>query len=271
MEHIRHQTVGLALGGGVARSFANIGVLNVLARAQIHLDYLTASSAASIIGAIYASGVSLEETNQIALHTRWKDLLAISWKAPWRGILCSRNIEKFLQRHCRSRYFEDFPLPFGVIAAELMSGEERLFLSGDIVPAVSASCSIPGVFQPVQVGKRLYIDGCYVNQIPAAALRRMGAEIVIGCDVSRGALAVKRKVPRNMFAILQYLVALHSQKTANKGRIESDILIEITVNDIRLVDLHRVVELIERGEQAAERVLPILQRRLASSNSPQTA
>jgi len=264
MEQRQDHKIGLALGGGVARSFANIGVLNVLAREGIRLDYVTGSSAASIIGAIYASGVSLEETNQIALHTRWKDLLAISWKAPWRGIFSSRNIGKFLQRHCRCRHFEEFPLPFGVVAADLISGEERLFVSGDIIPAVSASCSIPGMFQPVRVGKRLYIDGCYVNQIPAAALRRMGADIVIGCDVSRGALAVKRKVPRNMFSTLQHLVALHSQKTANKGRAASDVLIEITVNDIRLIDLHRVTELIERGEQAAERALPALRARLLS-------
>lgn len=268
MEQIRQHKVGLALGGGVARSFANIGVLNVFARERIRLDYLTGSSAASIIGAIYASGASIEETNQIALQTRWKDLLAIAWNAPWRGILSSRNIGKFLERHCRCRYFEEFPLPFGVVAADLMSGEERLFLSGDVIPAVSASCSIPGIFQPVMVGKRLYIDGCYVNQIPAAALRRMGAEIVIGCDVSRGALAVKRKIPRNMFTMLQYLVALHSQKTANKGRAESDVLIQITVNDIRLFDLHRVAELIERGEQAAEQALPALKTRLFS---PETA
>lgn len=250
MEQIRLQKIGVALGGGVARSFADIGVLNVLARERIRLDYLAGSSAASIIGAIYASGVSLEDTNKIAVQTRWKDLLAISWNAPWRGILSSRNIGKFLQRHYRCRYFEEFPLPFGVVAADLMSGEERLFRSGDIIPAVSASCSIPGVFQPVKVGKRLYIDGCYVNQIPAAALRDMGADIVIGCDVSRGALAVTRKVPRNMFGTLQYLVALHSQKTANKGRAASDVLVEITVNDIRLFDLHRAQELIERGERA---------------------
>ncbi len=256
--NMQQRSLGVALGGGVVRSFANIGVLNVLERENIRIDYLVGTSAASIIGAIYASGTSIRKANEIALGTRWKDMLAISWKSPLFGIVSSKNIEKFLAKHCRCKYFEELPILFGVVAADLISGEERLFASGAIAPAVRASCSIPGLFSPVKIGKRLYIDGCYVNQIPASAVRQMGAEIVIGCDVSRGALAVKRKVPRNMFTILRYLVALHSQKTAAQGRRESDVLIQIKIDDIGLTALHRCAEIIHRGEIAAEKMLPAL-------------
>ncbi len=249
------RTIGIALGGGVVRSFANIGVLNVFAREQIRIDYLVGTSAASIIGAIYATGISIEQTNKIALNTRWKDILAISWRHPWMGIFSGNSIETFLQKHCRCHYFEELQIPFGVVAADLMTGHERLFTSGPIAPPVRASCSIPGVFTPVKIGKRLYIDGCYVNQIPASAVRKMGADFVIGCDVSRGALATRRKIPRNMFTILRYLVALHSQKTANKGRCESDLLIPIKIDDIGLIELHRCPEIIRRGEIATEKML----------------
>lgn len=259
---MRQRTLGVALGGGVVRSFANIGVLNVLAREHIRIDYLVGTSAASIIGAIYATGISIRQANEIALNTRWKDMLAISWRNPWMGIFSSKNIERFLEKHCRCKYFEELQIPFGVVVADLMTGDERLFTSGAIAPAVRASCSIPGLFTPVMIGKRLYIDGCYVNQIPASAARKMGAEVVIGCDVSRGALAIQRRVPRNMFTILRYLVALHSQKTANKGRRESDLFIPIKVDDIGLIDLHRCAEIISRGEIATERVLPVLEELL---------
>ena len=253
-----YKKIGLALGGGVARSFANIGVLKVLEREGLPIDYLTGSSAASIIGAIYASGVSVGDTCEIALSTRWKDVVSLSLKHPFMGCLSNFRLERFLEKHCRCKYFEELRIPFGVVAADLISGEERVFHSGEISPTVRASCSIPGMFPPIRIGKRLYIDGCYVNQIPAAAVRRMGADIVIGCDVSKGALMAKKKIPRNMFTILRYLVALHSQKTADKGRRESDLLISIKVDDIGLTEVHRKEEIILRGEEETEKILPNL-------------
>jgi len=265
-QHSQRRKLGVALGGGVVRSLANIGVLNILAREEIQIDVLAGTSAASIIGVIYASGVSIQEVNEIALHTGWRDLIAIAWWNPWLGILSSVKIEQFLARHCRCRLFEELVMPFSVMTADLMTGAERVFSTGEIAPAVRASCSIPGVFQPMLIGKRLYIDGCYVNQIPARAVRSMGADVVVGCDVSRGALTVKKRVPRNMFTILRYLVALHSQKTANQGRREADLLIPIKVDDIRLNDLHRGAEIIRRGEEAAVRLLPELRARLAASS-----
>ena len=146
-----------------------------------------------------------------------------------------------------------------------MSGEERLFCSGEIIPAVRASCSIPGLFQPVRIGKRLYMDGCVVNQIPAEAVRRMGAELVIGCDVSRGAFAARRRVPRNLFAMFQHVASLYSQRTADKGRRASDIVISVKVDDIHLADFHQAEELIRRGEDAAELALPRLRQFLSTA------
>ena len=253
-----HKKLGLALGGGVARSFANIGVLKVLAREGISIDYLAGSSAASIIGAIYASGVSVENICAIALSTRWKDVVSLSVKHPLMGCLSNFRLERFLEKHCRCKHFEELRMPFGVVAADLISGKEWVFRSGEIAPAVRASCSIPGIFPPFHIGKRLYIDGCYVNQIPAGAVRGMGADLVIGCDVSKGALMAKKKVPRNMFTILRYLVALHSQKTADKGRRDSDLLIAIKVDDIGLTEVHRKEEIIQRGEEETEKILPML-------------
>ena len=250
--------IGLALGGGVARSFANIGVLKILVREGIPINYLSGSSAASIIGAIYASGVSIDDTCEIAFSTRWKDVVSLSLKHPLMGCLSNSRLERFLEKHCLCRYFEELSLPFGVVAADLISGKERIFRSGEIAPAVRASCSIPGIFPPFRIGKRLYIDGCYVNQIPAGAVRRMGADIVIGCDVSKGALMASRKIPRNMFTILRYLVALHSQKTADKGRREADLVISIKVDDIGLTEVYRKKEIIRRGEEETEKILPAL-------------
>jgi NTE family protein len=258
--------IGLALGGGVARSITTIGVLNVLAREQIGFDYLAGTSAASIIGAIYASGASIEETNRIALNVRWNDLAALAWPHPLIGVFSNAPIAEFLAKHCRCKFFEELSIPFGVTAADLMSGAERLFTTGAIAPAVRASCSIPGVFQPVRIGKRVYIDGCYDNQIPAHALRQMGAQFVIGCDVSRGAVITRRKVPRNMFTLWRHLLLLNSHKTANQGRRESDLLIPITVHDINLMALRKSALLIRRGEEAAEAMLPQLKARLRELN-----
>lgn len=264
MDMARQRKIGVALGGGVVRSFANIGVLNALLRERVSIDVLTGSSAASIIGAIYASGVSIEETNRIALHTRREDVVSFSWKTPWRGLFSNERLSGFLARHCRCKFFEEFPRAFGVVAADVMSGEERLFVSGEIIPAVRASCSIPGLFPPVRIGTRLYMDGCVVNQIPAEAARRMGADIVIGCDVSRGARASSRKAPRTMLAMWQHVASLYSQRTAEKGRRASDLVIAVKVDDIRLADFRQAEELIRRGEAAAELALPRLRHLLSA-------
>ena len=149
--------IGLALGGGFARGIAHIGILRTFERHAIPLHYITGVSAGSIVAAAYASGARVDEIARVACSMRFRDVAR--WSRRRMGFLASEPLERFLKGRLKRHRFEEMRLPLGVVATDLCSGEPVSFRdTGDVFLPIHASCSYPGLFQPVQAGNRLLVS-----------------------------------------------------------------------------------------------------------------
>jgi NTE family protein len=174
--------IGLALGGGAARGFAHIGVLQVLEEQGIKPDYIVGTSAGSIVAALYASGKS--PTDMASMAMGLDESTITDWVFPGRSLMKGEALAKFVREATGGRPIESMRVPLGIVAADLQSGQPILFRRGDPGTAVRASSSVPGVFAPVKIGDREYIDGGAVSPIPVRYARQMGAEVIIAVDIS---------------------------------------------------------------------------------------
>jgi NTE family protein len=174
--------IGLALGGGAARGFAHIGVIQALEESGIRPDLVVGTSAGSLVAALYASGKRPAELIQLA--DAMDESAITDWAFPGRGLIRGEALAKFVREHSGGKAIEAMVLPLGIVATDLDSGAPILFQRGDTGMAVRASSAVPAVFQPVRIGAREYVDGGLVSPVPVRFARQMGAELVIAVDIS---------------------------------------------------------------------------------------
>jgi len=178
----RKPRVGLALGGGAARGFAHIGVIQALEESGIAPDLVVGTSAGSLVAALFASGKSGRELATIA--DAMDETAFADWSYPGRGLIRGEALAKFVRDKTNRRDIEQMKIALGIAATDLDSGEGVLFRRGDTGTAVRASSAVPAVFQPVRIGTREYVDGGLSAPIPVHHARQMGAEFVIAVDIS---------------------------------------------------------------------------------------
>jgi len=244
-------TVGLALGGGGARGVAHLGVLKVLERQRIPIDLVVGTSIGALVGAAFASGLSLDAGIRLAIRTQWSDLTDFTF--PRMGLNEGRRLERFIRAAVENRGFEDMKMPLGVVTTDVESGDEVVFTSGPLVKAILASCSLPGVFNPVRIGDRLLIDGGVRTTVPVGPARRLGAERVIAVDV--GSRLRKRRVTNVIQVITQAFQIKGSELGISQGA-EADLLIRPDVVEVDQIDFSHGRELVQKGQEAAEEALP---------------
>lgn len=180
----RAPVLGLALGGGAALGLAHVGVLRALTRAGLAPDVVTGTSMGAVVGAAYAAG-KLDVLEALARGIDWRRTLKLTdFQLGGSGVLEGRAVEHELRRHFGRQRIEALSVPFAAVATDLMTGEAWTATEGDLVTAVRASISLPAVFAPVRAGDQLLVDGGLVANVPVAAARELGAEIVLGIDVT---------------------------------------------------------------------------------------
>jgi NTE family protein len=178
--------IGLALGGGAARGFAHIGVIKALEANGIKPDLVVGTSAGSVIAALYASGYRGTELNRIALTldeasiTDW----ALPFSGKFGGMIKGDALQNMVNRLVKNQSIESTPIPLGIVATDLKTGQGVLFQRGDMGQAVRASCSIPSIFQPTTINGREYVDGGLVSPVPVKYAIQMGADFVIAVNIS---------------------------------------------------------------------------------------
>ncbi len=250
--------IGLALGGGAARGFAHIGVIKALEAQGIVPDIVVGTSAGSVVGALYASGMSGFDLQKLALDM--KEEMVADWTLPDRGVLKGDALEDFINQRVRGRSLDKLAKPFGAVATDLQSGEMVLFRLGNTGKAVRASSTVPGVFQPVEISGREYVDGGLTSPVPAKAARSMGADFVIAVDISnvgrRGKLGGTLDVLLQTFAIMGHAISQHELKDA-------DLVIRPRTAAVSSTDFEDRHLAILEGEKAAAAVMPELKARLA--------
>ncbi|MDD5336340.1 MAG: patatin-like phospholipase family protein [Rhodoferax sp.] len=176
--------IGLVLGGGAARGFAHIGVIQVLEEAGIRPSLVVGTSAGSLVAAFYASGKTGPQLQQVA--ESMEEATFADWTLPIfsRGMLRGEALARYVSAQVNGRLIEGMPLPLGIVATDLNSGEGVLFRRGDTATAVRASSAVPALFQPVRIAGREYVDGGLVSPVPVRYARQMGAEVIIAVDIS---------------------------------------------------------------------------------------
>jgi len=256
--------IGLALGGGGARGFAHIGALRVLEQEKIPIDIVVGTSVGSLIGALYADQGRVLDAELSALQVTEEELFDQNLFPLFQGgLVKGRRLEEFLRRSLRHQAIESFAVTYAAVAVDLDTGETVAFRSGDPAPAVHASCAIPGVFVPVTIGERTYIDGGVANPVPASVARDLGAEVVIAMAVPPPA----RKPPaRNQLAVAYQAVSLMAAEIGRLRAGEADVVIETQAGKVDFDDFSQKRRLIEAGEAAARAALPAIRAAIAAKS-----
>ncbi len=250
--------IGIALGGGAAKGFAHIGVIKMLEANGLAPAVVSGTSAGSVVGALYASGMNAFEMQEKAValdEAKIRDLQLSSG-----GLVLGQKLEDYVNEQVRRKPLEQMAKPFVVVATRLEDGERTVFARGNTGQAVRASSSVPGVFQPVTIGKYHFVDGGIVSPVPVDAARQLGADIVIAVDISNKA---RGQTPGDMLGTLGQSIAIMGQKLGQAELARADVIIRPQVLDIGSADFSQRANAILEGEKAALAVMPQIRERVA--------
>lgn len=250
--------IGIALGGGAAKGFAHIGVIKMLEANGFAPAVVAGTSAGSVVGALYASGMNAFELQEKAValdEAKIRDLQLSSG-----GLVQGQKLEDYVNEQVRRKPLEQLAKPFVAVATRLEDGERTVFARGNTGQAVRASSSIPGVFQPVTIGKYHFVDGGIVSPVPVDAARQLGAEVVVAVDISNKA---RGQTPGNMLGALNQSIAIMGQKLGQAELARADIIIRPQVLDMGAADFTQRASAIVEGEKAALAMMPQLRERVA--------
>ena len=247
--------VALALGGGAARGLAHIGVVSTLLEHGIGIGAIAGTSAGSLIGALAASGMDASQMREVALSVSWRSLVSLPRKLPLLGLLDTGRLESFIAKLIGDRSIDELETPFAAVATDIASGKEVVLTEGAVSTAVQASCSIPGMFAPVELDGAMLVDGGLINEVPGDVAARLGDELpVVGVFLNRERTLLER--PESVLGVLYNSFEIAVDPRGRQPGIEAvTVLISPEVDDIGYHELDRAEELIERGEQAANDAL----------------
>jgi NTE family protein len=259
--HSARPGVALALGGGFARGFAHLGVLQVFEENHIAISHIAGTSVGSILGAAYASGAPLAQIMATCRTLKFRDIAR--WHVSRLGLATNHRLADLIGRVFVSRTFEQLRIPMAVVATNLNSGEAVVFTEGNMIDPIRASCAFPGIFEPVEIGTRWLVDGGLIAQVPTQAARDMGAKYVIG--VSVGTPEGDRGKPTNIFQVVSRAVCAAQKHQLEMWERHADLIIRPDVQSLAWDDFHRADEAIEAGKIAAKIALPRIQKLLAEN------
>jgi NTE family protein len=287
----RRKKVGIALSGGGARGLSHIGVLKVLEELGVEIDVISGTSMGAVIGSFYCSGTGVDQMKDYVESLDWKSFLLFSDFSFIKsgGMINGRRVEEVLDRFLGNKSFEDCKIKFNCTAVDIISREEVILDSGPLKDAVRASISIPGLFSPVCFKDKILIDGGIIEPLPTKSIKELKPDIIIGSSIvfenqdrikalcesedrpneeSRRGLkrfkaGSKRKVsniPANTIIDIS-LNIMHREMTLPYLDY-ADILIEPEVGDLGFMDFTKGREMIARGVEAAQKMVPAIKKRL---------
>lgn len=272
--------LGLALSGGGARGLAHIGVLKVLEREGVPIHFLAGTSMGGLIAAGYAAGLSPDELEGEALRlSSPRQLIALLDRGfPRRGLLAGQKVMDYLAQRLGDVTFDQLRVPLALIAVDLNKGDKVVLREGSVLEAVRATVALPGIFAPVERGDQLLVDGGLLDNLPADAVRQMGADMVVAVDISTDEKAIaffaeelhrRRFVPEGLVDLMDILwrsVAVMTREVNRRNLEEAqpDLLIcpPIPSGVTVFTGFTRAAEIIAAGEQGAQEALSSLKELL---------
>lgn len=248
--------IGVALGGGFARGIAHLGVLKVLEEEGIKVGFIAGTSVGALIGAAYCSGLSIAELEEVAQKARFTSFAR--WTLSRFGFATNERMVSFLTRILKARTFEELRIPLGVVATEFSTGDGVVFRSGSLIDSVRASCAYPGMFLPVNMDGRWFVDGMLSHPVPTLPVREMGAERVLAVHL-KGQWSSK-SAPRHLFDVIGQSFAIAQDRMSDRWRKTADLVVEPDVAGFDFDDFKRAGELLKIGELAMRRALPAVRK-----------
>lgn len=255
--------IGLALGGGAARGFAHVGVIEVLEEAGIKPDLVVGTSAGSVVASLYASGRTGAQLQAAAMNM--DEAAFADWILPLfnRGVLRGEALARYVDTQVGHKLIENMALPLGIVATDLNSGQGVLFRRGDTGTAVRASSAVPAVFLPVKIGTREYVDGGLVSPVPVRYAREMGAEVVVAVDISS---APEGNPSGDPLQILMQTFSIMG-KSINRWELkDADIVVRPALAGMSSADFTGKRRAIEAGRAAMVAALPQLRAAIAAKS-----
>jgi NTE family protein len=282
--------VGLVLSGGGALGLAHVGVIKVLEELRVPVDVVAGTSMGAIVGGLYAAGYSAEELERIALTLDWRELLQdepdrrqlpfrrkvddLTYLTRWEigvsggklrlpsGLIAGHKLGATLQllalRAPDVRDFDLLPLPFRAVAADIGTGDTVVLDHGSLGKALRASMAVPGLFAPVEIDGRLLVDGGIVANLPVAAARAMGAEIIIAVDVGQPLREQKR--PESAAAIISRTADLMTRLNVERTLPDVDILVRPQMQEFGSLEFAKAAKILPQGVAAARQMTTELAR-----------
>jgi len=264
--------IALALGGGAARGFAHVGVIKALEAQGISPDIIVGTSAGSVVGALYASGLNGFQIQELSMNMGEDQVLdgsglyrcmAETLISSKRGCIKGQALQDFINRNIKDRPIEKLDKTFAAVATNLNNGEMMVFRSGNTGAAVRASSSVPVIFQPVTINGQDYVDGGLVAPVPASVARNMGADFVIAVDIS------DRPLDRSTAGISDVLwqtFSIFGQTLNRHEQTSADIIVRPVTYGLPSADVSGLNKAVLEGEKAVAKILPELKARLAILN-----
>jgi NTE family protein len=257
----RQARIGLALGGGAARGFAHVGVIQVLEEAGLHPQLVTGTSAGSLVAALYASGKNSHDLRRVAETMEEAEIT--DWMMPIlnRGALRGEALARYVNTQVGGKSIEQMKIPLGIVATDLRTGEAVTFRRGNTGSAVRASSAVPAVFQPVRIGEREYVDGGLVSPVPVKQAREMGANFVIAVDISSDP---EGNPAGDTFQILMQTFAIMGKSINTLALREAEFVVRPPLSGVKSADFGARRRSIEAGRSVMLAMLPQLKSRIAA-------
>jgi len=240
----KKKKIGLALGGGAVLGAAHIGVLKAIEELGIQVEFLAGTSIGAFVASFYAFDKPWEEIEKIALELRWIDISGLSLSQY--GLLSNEKLGELITKHIGNKKFKDASLPLAMIATDISNGKKVVLKEGSVADAAMASTSIPGIFQPVKINKKMLVDGGIVENVPIYTLKDMGAGYIIGVDLNA---KHAYKKPDNIIDVMVNSFHFTLQASAKIQTREADLLIQPDLSSFNRSDMDQVEDLIEKGYQ----------------------
>jgi NTE family protein len=247
----RPAKIALVLGAGASRGFAHIGVLKILESNKIPIHMIVGTSAGSFVGSIYAYGFTAFQLQKMSFSIERGDIVDLT--IPDNGFVKGEKLEEYINTLLNNTPIEKLRIPFYAVATDIQNAQEVVFGKGNTGTAVRASCSIPGIFRPVKVGDRTYVDGGVVSPVAIDAAKRYGADFVIAVDISSH---IGDRPPESTIETILQSVSIMYSKLSSIQLSKADIVIRPKVGYIGSSDFTKKHEAVLEGEKAAIEALP---------------
>ena len=234
--------IGLALGGGAVLGAAHVGVLRAIKEKEIEIEFVAGTSIGAFVAAFFAFGKSWEDIHEIAADLKWLDISQIALSRY--GLLSNDKMGTLIGEHIGKKQIQDAEIPLAMVATDIANGEKVVLDKGSVADAVMASTAIPGIFNPVEIGKKMLVDGGVVENVPIKTTRDLGAKYIIGVDLNAQDNIEK---PSNILDVLLNSFQFMRQASSELQTEKADLMIKPDLSKFNRSNMDQVDDLMEKG------------------------